>query len=75
MAYQPHELSNLNLAGKYLSYLPSDDVSKRYFAGERYVSNITSRIKLLFAADSFLGELNNFYPYQPVVTDTYKLYK
>ena len=75
MSYQPHELSNQGFAGKYLSHLPSDDISKRYYAGEKYVSNLTSRVRLLFAADSVLGELNKFYPYQPVVDGTYKLYQ
>lgn len=75
MTYQPHELSNLSLAGKYFSKLSSDDVSKRYYSGEKYVSNFTSRLKLLLATDSILAELHNFYPYQPLVKRTYEYYQ
>jgi hypothetical protein len=71
MTYQPHELSNLSLAGKYFNQLSSDDVSKRYYSGERYVSGLFTRIKLLFATDSSLAELDKFYPYQPLVKKTY----
>lgn len=75
MAYQPHELSNLSLAGKYFSQLSSDDISKRYYSGEKYTGGFTNRIKFLFAADSILAELNKFYAYQPVVTGTYQIYQ
>jgi hypothetical protein len=75
MTYQPHELSNLNLAGKYYSQLSSDDISKRYYSGEKYDSGFVSRLRLLFGIDSVLAELSNFYPYQPVVQGTYKLYQ
>lgn len=75
MTYQPHELSNLSLAGKYFSKLSSDDVSKRFYSGEKYVSSLTNRLKFLLATDSILAELNNFYPYQPVVKKTYEYYQ
>lgn len=75
MTYQPHELSNLSLAGKYFSQLSSDDISKRYFSGEKYTAGFTNRIKFLLATDSVLSELSKFYPYQPVVQKTYELYQ
>lgn len=74
MTYQPHALSNLGLAGKYFEKLPSDDISRRYFNGEKYESSLASKLKILFAADSLLAELNKFYPYQPVIKATYDLY-
>lgn len=75
MAYQPHELSNLSLAGKYLNQLPSDDISRRFFSGEKYVPSFTNRLKFIFANDSILSELVKFYPYQPLVKGTYDLYR
>lgn len=75
MTYQPHELSNLSLAGQYFSKLSSDDVSKRFYSGEKYVSNLTNRLKFLLATDSILAELNKFYPYQPLVKRTYEYYQ
>ena len=75
MAHQPHALSNLNIAQKYFDSLPSDDLSRKYYAGERFASGLVSRIKFFFSIDSYLGELNRFYPYQPVVNQTQKLYK
>lgn len=75
MTYQPHVLSNIGFAGKYFEKLPSDDISRRYFNGEKYESSLASKLKFLFATDSVLSELNKFYPYQPVVKATYDLYK
>ena len=75
MTYQPHELSNLSLAGKYFSKLTSDDVSKRFYSGEKYVSSLTNRLKFLLATDSILAELHKFYPYQPLVKRTYEYYQ
>jgi hypothetical protein len=75
MTYQPHELSNLSLAGKYFNQLSSDDISKRYFSGEQYASTFTGRLKYLLATDSVLAELHKFYPYQPLVKRTYEIYQ
>jgi hypothetical protein len=75
MAYQPHELSNLNLVNKYFSKLPGDDISRRYFAGEKYVSSLVNRARIVLATDSYLSELTNFYPYQPLVSRTRELYE
>lgn len=75
MTYQPHELSNLGLAGKYFNQLSSDDISKRYYSGEKYTSGFVARLRLLLGTDSVLAELSKFYPYQPVVQGTYKLYQ
>jgi hypothetical protein len=75
MTYQPHVLSNLGFAGKYFEKLPSDDISRRYFNGEKYESSLASKVKILFAVDSVLAELNKFYPYQPVIKATYDLYR
>ena len=75
MTSQPHELSNLFLAGKYFESLPSDDVSRRFAAGEKYVSNWYNRLKIFFSIDSTLSELNRFYPYQPIVKRTYEMYQ
>jgi hypothetical protein len=74
MTYQPHELSNLGLAGKHFNQLSSDDISKRYYSGEKYAASFIDRIKILFATDSILAELNKFYPYQPIVQKTYEIY-
>ena len=75
MTYQPHELSNLKLALNYFESLPSDDVSRRYAAGEKYVSSWYSRLKFFFSIDSVLSELQRFYPYQPIVKRTCEMYK
>lgn len=75
MTYQPHELSNLSLAGQYFSKLSSDDISKRFYSGEKYASNLTNRLKFLLATDSILAELSKFYPYQPLVKRTYEYYQ
>lgn len=75
MTHQPHALSNLNLAQKYFDSLPSDDISRKYYAGENFTSGFVNRIKFFFSIGSYLGELNKFYPYQPVVKETQKLYK
>lgn len=75
MTHQPHSLSNLNFALKYFETLPADDVSRRYAAGEKYASGWASRLKFFFSIDSILGELNRFYPYQPVVNKTHEMYK
>jgi hypothetical protein len=75
MTYQPHELSNLGLAGKYFSQLSSDDISKRYYSGERYAPGLAARVRLWLGTDSVLAELSKFYPYQPVVQKTYQLYQ
>ena len=63
MTHQPHVLSNLNLAQKYFDSLPSDDVSRRYFSGEKFSSGWANKVKFFFSVDSILGELNRFYPY------------
>jgi hypothetical protein len=75
MTHQPHELSNLKLAFNYFESLPSDDVSRRYVAGERYASGWFNRLRFFFSVDSVLSELNKFYPYQPIVKRTYELFK
>ena len=71
MTQQRHDLSNINVAYTYLERLSSDDVSRRYAAGEKYASSVLNRLKLIFGIDSTLSELNNFYPYQPIVKGTY----
>lgn len=71
MTYQPHDFSNLSLAGKYLNTLTTDDISRRYFSGDKYVSSLASRLKFFLFTDSVLSELNRFYPYQPLVKRTY----
>ena len=75
MTSQPHKLSNLNLAQKYFDSLPSDDISRKYVAGEKFAPGLLSSLKFFFSIDSVLGELNRFYPHQPVVNQTYKMYK
>ncbi len=74
MTYQAHEFSNLGLAGKYFNQLNSDDISRRYYAGEKYSSNFLSKLKFLYATDSILSELYKFYPYQPLVKRTWEDY-
>lgn len=73
--HQPHELSNLRLANEYFDSLPSDDISRRYAAGEKYVASWYNRAKFFFSIDSHLSELTRFYPYQSTVTKTYEMYK
>jgi hypothetical protein len=75
MTHQPHVLSNLGLAKKYLDQLPSDDISRRYLAGESYQPSWTSRLKFFLSTDSILSELNSFYPHQPIVKRTYEMYQ
>ncbi len=75
MAHPPHELSNLRIAENYFNTLAADDVSRRYKAGEKYVSTWYNRVKFLTSIDSVLGELNRFYPYQQNVQRTYELFQ
>lgn len=75
MTSPPHELNNLQLVLKYFESLPADDISRRYAAGEKYVSSFYTRFKLFFSQDSVLSELNKFYPYQPIVERTYEMFK
>ena len=75
MTHQPHLFSNLFLAGQYFEKLPADDISRRYFAGEQYSTSWANRVKMLFATDSVLTELNRFYPHQPIVKRTYEVYQ
>jgi len=71
MTHQPHELSNLWLFKNYFDRLSADDISRKFYAGEKYVSTIANRLKFFFFTDSTLAELNHFYPYQPIVNRTY----
>jgi len=72
---QPHELSNLRFASEYFDSLPSDDISRRYAAGEKYATSWYNRVKFLFSIDSHLSELTRFYPYQPTIKKTYEMYQ
>lgn len=75
MTSPSHEIANLRLVQKYFESLPSDDISRRYAAGEKYQGTFLSRFKLFFSLDSTLSELNKFYPYQPIVERTYEMFK
>lgn len=59
-----HPLSNLGLAGEYLSTLPASDISRRYFEGTaKYNSTFFNRFFMFFTINGTLGSLNLFYPY------------
>lgn len=70
MSYVPHDLSNLKSPEQYLNKLPLDDISKKYFSGEKYESTFTNRLKIIFATGSILSELKKFYPYHPIINKT-----
>jgi hypothetical protein len=63
MTYQAHEISNIFAVEKYFNKLSADDVSRRYFNGEKYQSSFLTQLHLLFSANSILSELRSFYPY------------
>jgi hypothetical protein len=63
MTYQPHELANLFFVEKYFNQLSTDDISRRFFNGEKYQSTFLSRLTLFFSAHSVISELRRFYPY------------
>ena len=60
---------------KYFNTLSSDDISRRYFNGEKYESTMLSRLRMFFSTDSILADLNKFYPYQPMVKRTVEWYE
>lgn len=71
MGYPIHPLSNIGVAGQYLNQLNSDNISQRYFSGqETYTGGILSRLKIFLSMDGTISELNNFYPYVPVIKAT-----
>ena len=74
MSLQVHELANLRLVEKYFEKLPSDDLSRRYYSGEKYVSSFMSRTRLWFNTWSVYDELHNFYPHHPLITATRDAY-
>ena len=74
MSLQVHELANLRLVEKYFEQLPSDDLSRRYYNGEKYETSLANRIMLLFSTRSIYDELHRFYPYQPLVKATRDAY-
>lgn len=71
MTHPPHELSNLGVVRHYFNRLSTDDISRKYYAGEKYASSWANRLKFFFFTDSTLSELNHFYPYQPIVKRSY----
>jgi len=75
MTHVPHDLNNLSLAKQYFDRLSADDLSRRYFSGEKYIPSFTNRLKFLLFTDSVLSELTRFYPYQPIVKRSYEVYK
>lgn len=75
MGYPIHPLSNKGVAGQYLNQLNSDNISQLYFSGqETYTGGFLNRLKLFFSIDGTVKELNNFYPYVPVVQATKENY-
>ena len=74
MSLQVHELANLRLAEKYFEQLPLDDLSRRYYNGEKYVTSLPNRIKFWLSTRSTYDELIRFYPHQPLVKATRDAY-
>lgn len=72
---QHHELSNLHLAGAHFSTLSTDDVSRQYFEGQRYISSFWSKFKTFFSIGHTANELAKFYPYADPVIVPKKLYE
>lgn len=70
MASPTHPLGAPNIMEKYFNTLPANDISRRYYAGEKYESTFFNRIGLFFSVNSTLKELTNFYPYSPVVVQS-----
>jgi hypothetical protein len=55
MGYPIHPLSNVGVAGQYLSQLTSDNISQRYFAGQdRYRGGFFNRVKIFFKIEGTL---------------------